>query len=187
MDDESQRLQRMIRPFLIGSFIVELLLAEAWLRFARQSSLADLLQAPGWETSLALGIPLGFAIALATRLYFSRFATRLVWEMFVPLFGNASNTNVALLALMPAIGEEILFRGVIQAEIGLLAASLLFGLLHSGFSRQLLPYGVWSTAVGLMLGGLYLATGSLWGSIAAHALVNALDTLWVRRLASRAS
>ncbi len=187
MDDESQRLQRMIRPFLIGSFIVELLLAAAWLRLVRQSSLLELLRAPGWEISLALGIPLGIAISLATRLYFSQFATGLIREMFVPLFGRVSNTDVALLAIMPALGEEILFRGVVQPEIGLIAASLLFGLLHSGFSRQLLPYGVWSTAVGLLLGGLYLATGSLWGSIAAHALVNALDALWVRKLASRVS
>lgn len=188
MDTDPSQLRRLILRVVLGSFVVELLLAEAWLRLARDSSVVGLLLQPtGLVPSLLAGLALGAAVALASRFFFSTFARRLTEDLFVPLFGHTARGDVALLSLLPGLGEEILFRGVLQPEIGLLAASLVFGLMHSGLSRRLLPYGLWATVVGALLGSLYLATGNLWGCIAAHALTNAAGISWVRRLARGSS
>ena len=56
------------------------------------------------------------------------------------------------------LGEEWLFRGVLQPLVGLVAASVLFGLAHVG-GRTMLPFGVWASVMGLVLGGLAIVTG----------------------------
>ncbi len=188
MDTNQRQLGGLLLRFAVGSLLVELLLAEAWLRLARQSSVAAvLLNGSNLGASLAAGLLLALVVALASRYYFSTFSRQILQELFVPFLGSTPRSAVLLLSLLPGLGEELLFRGVLQPEIGLPAASLVFGLMHSGLSRRLLSYGLWATLVGALLGGLYLATGNLWGSIAAHALVNAAGVAWVRQLAARSS
>jgi len=85
-------------------------------------------------------------------------------------------------------GEEILFRGWLQqglfavlgAEknillgvLGLLVASILFGLAH-----PISPlYVILATLVGLALGGVYWMTGNLLCAIVAHAVYDAIILL----------
>jgi membrane protease YdiL (CAAX protease family) len=178
-----EKFQATLSRFVVGSFIVELILAESWLRIAHQSSITKLLTFHRFPYTLALGLGLAIVIALLSRAFFTRFTPQLIHELFVPIFSRVSNSNLLLISLLPGLGEEILFRGVLQAEVGLIGASLIFGFLHSGFSRRLLPYGLWATLVGFLLGLLYLFTGSIWGSIATHAIVNALGVIWIKRLA----
>lgn len=186
MEADNGRLRGALLALVIASFAVELMLSEVWLRWARSSTLLELLLLPqGLGRSLAAGLILGIALALASRVFFATFARELTEELFVPVFGGTTPGDLALLSLLPGLGEEILFRGVLQPEIGLVPASLVFGLMHSGLSRRLLPYGLWATVVGALLGSLYLWSGNLWGCIAAHALVNALGIWWIRRLAGR--
>ena len=186
MDASTKRLRRTIQGIVLASFAVELLLAEAWLRLGRGSSIAGLLHSDGLEVPLVAGLALGLATALASRVFFSTLARDLTREIFVPLLGRTTNADLLLLSVLPGLGEETLFRGVLQPEIGLPAASIVFGLLHSGLSRQLLPYGLWAALVGGVLGALYMVTGSLWGCIVAHALINALGIGWMRRLTKTA-
>ncbi len=183
MDLETDRLQIILRRFVVGSFIVEMILAESWLRIARQSSITKLLSLQGLSFSVALGLGLALVLALSSRIYFTRFTPQLIRELFIPIFGRVSGSNILLISLLPGLGEEVLFRGVIQPELGVAGASVIFGLMHSGLSRRLLPYGVWSALVGLVLGLLYLATGNIWGAVAAHSLINALGALWLKHLA----
>ena len=63
-------------------------------------------------------------------------------------FGVASAIAVGVGA---GIGEEWLFRGVLQPLIGSIVASVVFGIAHVG-GRSMLPFGVWATAMGLVLG-----------------------------------
>ncbi|MFO8098965.1 MAG: CPBP family glutamic-type intramembrane protease, partial [Salinibacter sp.] len=80
--------------------------------------------------------------------------------------------------------------GWLQAEVGLVGASLLFGAAHV-WSREALPYGLYAAAMGGLLGGLLVVTHSLWAPILAHALNNvlgfwALKNEWLPRIAGRA-
>jgi membrane protease YdiL (CAAX protease family) len=84
-----------------------------------------------------------------------------------------------LLALASGIGEEVLFRGWLQAEVGLVAASLLFGAAHV-WGRETWPYGLYAAGMGGVLGGLLMVTGSLWAPVLAHALNNLLGFLALR-------
>jgi hypothetical protein len=80
--------------------------------------------------------------------------------------------NVFMIAILPAIGEELLFRGILQklffewtksAILGIAIASILFSLLHLQF-QGFIP----RLALGLMFGFLYYWTGSLWIPITTH-------------------
>lgn len=169
-----------------GSFVAEIAISELWLRHSRGSSILDLLSdAPAWPAALGLGALLGVAIALASRALFATIAPGLIRDVFIPAFSHARYPDILLMSILPGIGEEILFRGVIQPAAGIIPASLIFGFIHSGFSIRLLPYGIWAAAVGAALGLLYIFTGNLWGSISAHALINAMGGLWIMRMARR--
>ena len=99
---------------------------------------------------------------------------RIVRDHLVPLFRDAGPVALGAVSLAAGIGEELLFRGVIQDGIagpagpvaGLLIASLLFGLAHA-----ITPaYFVLASLMGLYLGGIYLATGNLLVPILVHFL-----------------
>jgi hypothetical protein len=81
------------------------------------------------------------------------------------------------------MSEELLFRGVMLPAIGLnatglVATSLLFGILHLS-GRQQWPYVVWASVVGLLLGFSALATGNLLVPIVAHIGTNLISSyLW---------
>jgi membrane protease YdiL (CAAX protease family) len=91
-----------------------------------------------------------------------------------PLFAACTRLDLALIALAAGVGEESLFRGVIQPALGrslgtgpaLAATSVLFGLLH-----PITPtYAVLAGLIGAYLGGVWLATGNLLVVVIAHAL-----------------
>jgi len=79
------------------------------------------------------------------------------------------------LALLSGVAEEAFFRGALQPQVGLLAASLLFGAAHFVPRRELLPWTGFSIAAGLLLGGLFDATGNLLAPIVAHAVINGVN------------
>lgn len=92
-------------------------------------------------------------------------------------------TNLLLVALAPAIAEEVLFRGVMQKLItqmvknGWIAAlitAVIFSILHFQF-LGFMPRAL----LGFLLGAIYFATGSLWLSIAAHFLNNGLQVVLI--------
>jgi membrane protease YdiL (CAAX protease family) len=73
------------------------------------------------------------------------------------------------------VAEEAFFRGALQPHVGLVAASLIFGLAHFAPRRDLLPWTAFSLGAGLLLGGLFEMTGNLLAPVAAHALINAVN------------
>jgi membrane protease YdiL (CAAX protease family) len=105
-----------------------------------------------------------------------------VRERIAPLFAGASPAQLAAIALLAGIGEEALFRGVLQEALagrfpawaGLVLASLLFGAVHWVTDT----YAVLAGIVGLYLGTLYLLTDNLLAPIATHALYDVV-ALWV--------
>ena len=89
--------------------------------------------------------------------------------------------NLIVIAIIPAIGEELLFRGVIQKLFTELANSkgfaviltaVLFSALHMQFFGFLPRF-----ALGVLLGFLYVWSGSLWVPITAHFINNAMAVI----------
>ncbi|MBK9335220.1 MAG: CPBP family intramembrane metalloprotease [Lewinellaceae bacterium] len=89
--------------------------------------------------------------------------------------------NLALIALLPAIGEEIVFRGVVQQQLqrrihspwlAILLAAAVFSFIHfqfEGFLPRLL--------LGVLLGWLYWRTQNFWVPVAAHFANNAVQVI----------
>ncbi|KZL49114.1 CPBP family intramembrane glutamic endopeptidase [Nodularia spumigena] len=80
------------------------------------------------------------------------------------------------LGLLPALSEELLFRGVMLPALGfnyvaVIVSSLAFGVLHLSGSEQW-PYVIWATIIGLILGFSALFTGNLLVPIIAHMITN---------------
>jgi membrane protease YdiL (CAAX protease family) len=117
--------------------------------------------------------------------------SREIEETVAPLFLGCSPLVLALVSLAAGVGEEALFRGVIQAAlgsathpaVGLLGASVLFGLTHLVTRTYALLAGV----LGLYLGAITMISGNLVPAIVAHALYDFVALLYWTRAASAAA
>jgi membrane protease YdiL (CAAX protease family) len=106
-------------------------------------------------------------------------------QMVVPLFAGESIAGLALISLLAGVGEEALFRGVMQSVLAgslgtvlaLLVTSTVFGLVHY-VTRT---YAVMAGAIGLYLGVLALAFDSLVVPMIVHALYDFLALLHLTR------
>ena len=88
---------------------------------------------------------------------------------------TASLGSILLVGLLAGVGEELLFRAALQPWLGIVVASLLFGLMHSGTARLnegasagKLAYVLATVVAGYLLGILYVKVGLL-AAISAHA------------------
>lgn len=93
--------------------------------------------------------------------------------------------NMVMIAVLPAVGEELLFRGLLQRlfrdwlkspHAAIFLAAFLFSAMHLQFYGFLPRF-----ALGLMFGYLYLWSGSLWVPVFAHFLNNgsAVAVAWL--------
>jgi membrane protease YdiL (CAAX protease family) len=89
--------------------------------------------------------------------------------------------NVFIIALLPAICEELFFRGVLQRIIiqmtrnpwvGIVITAVLFSALHMQF-LGFLP----RMFLGIILGALYWFSGSIWTTMIAHFVNNAVQVI----------
>jgi membrane protease YdiL (CAAX protease family) len=88
-----------------------------------------------------------------------------------------------ILGVLPAIAEEVFFRGILQRLlilvtkrpwVGIIFTAILFSALHGqflGFFPRLV--------LGIVLGALYWYSGSLWPGILAHFINNAVQVILV--------
>jgi hypothetical protein len=102
-------------------------------------------------------------------------------ELAPRLIDGASRGGLVLVSIFSGIGEEAFFRGAVQQEFGLVAASLLFGLAHVGPDRRYLVWTAWAALAGFVFGGLYEATGGLLAPALAHSAHNAATLLLWKR------
>jgi membrane protease YdiL (CAAX protease family) len=91
------------------------------------------------------------------------------------VIGRPSVGECIVLALASGVAEEALFRGALQPQVGLFAASLIFGLAHFAPRRDLWPWTLFAAATGLMMGILFEWTGNLIAPAIAHVLINAVN------------
>ena len=110
------------------------------------------------------------------------FAAEKQAEQIIQAFLNVDSLsglafNLVLIALIPAIGEELFFRGIVQkllmewtkhAWLAIVISGIIFSALHFQF------YGfIPRMMMGILLGYLFYWTGSLWIPILAHFTNNA--------------
>lgn len=101
-------------------------------------------------------------------------------EVLVPLFARFGLASAVAVGACAGLGEEWLFRGVLQPLVGWIPASIAFGAAHIG-GRSMLAFGAWATGMGLALGGLAIATGGLTAPIVAHGVYDILALAYLRR------
>ena len=109
---------------------------------------------------------------------------RLSNELAPHLVDDAKRRDLVLVSIFSGVGEEAFFRGALQPEIGLVASSLLFGVLHVGPDRRYLVWTLWVVAAGFLFGLLYLWTGGILAPVTAHVMHNAATLLlwkWSRQ------
>jgi len=103
---------------------------------------------------------------------------------FLTNFQNIPQFLVGLIiiAVVPALGEEVLFRGIIQRNISnyisphlaILLSALIFSAIHIQF------YGFFPRMLlGILFGYLYFWSGNIWTAILAHFVNNAFTLLMV--------
>jgi membrane protease YdiL (CAAX protease family) len=106
-------------------------------------------------------------------------------KVLCPLLAPCTVVDLAGISLLAGLGEEMMFRGVIQGglqeflPVGLAVAgaSLLFGVLHA----VTFTYAVLASLMGAYLGWLWLATGNLAAPALTHGLYDFLVLLYLLR------
>ena len=115
---------------------------------------------------------------------FSRQAGRISWISSLRstlltmqvIFSKARFPDLVAISLIAGIAEEVLFRGVIQTQVGILPASILFGLAH-----LITPtYAVVTTIMGIYIGILYQVFDSLLVPIQLHFVYDLFALLYLR-------
>jgi len=101
-----------------------------------------------------------------------------------PLFRHVSAWDAFLLALISGVSEEVLFRGILQAQIGIVGASILFGLAHV-WRKDAVIYGIYAAFIGAIFGGVYALTQNLWAPIMAHMLNNFVAIVYCGKISQR--
>lgn len=164
--------------------VVLLLVAKLWLHLGSTT----LLPLHGTPEAILSGLGIAVGITAASSLLYRLWpAYRQSADFYLQLvLKPLILPDIIWLGLLPGMSEELLFRGVMLPAVGLnptglVATSLLFGILHLSGPQQW-PYVVWASVIGLLLGFSALATGNLLVPIVAHVFTNLLSSyLWKLR------
>jgi uncharacterized protein len=131
--------------------------------------------------SLGLGLCLGAITIAATRAIVQRAQwARALHAALRPAVHGAGDGMLLALAIASATGEELLFRGLLVPTLGVLASSLIFGMLHQIRGRGRWAWMAWATLMGLLFAAIFTATGSLAGPLVAHAAINHANLRFLR-------
>ena len=102
-------------------------------------------------------------------------------KIFTDFLSHLNLLGIIILALASGIGEEMLFRGVIQSYAGLYATSIIFGLFHIGPSLKFVPWTIFAIIMGFILGALKIYTGGLFAPILVHTIVNLVNMIMIKK------
>ncbi|MHA6251074.1 CPBP family intramembrane glutamic endopeptidase [Oceanobacillus sp. CAU 1775] len=95
------------------------------------------------------------------------------------IFRNQSVANIFLIALLVAISEELLFRGVIQTTFGYVFASILFAVIHFRYLKKIVLF-LSVVFISLFIGYIFILIENLVVTIVIHFIVDFLLGLYIR-------
>lgn len=163
------------RLLLINLYITQgltLLLALVLTAFMRINPLR-LFSVPGSWQPLLWGAAFA-ALVLAADLLISRWVPEEMTDdggINERLFAGRPVWHIAVISLVVAMCEELLFRGAVQHAWGPYWTSIVFAAIHVRYLRHWLLTGmVFGISYGL--GSIYDMTGTLWTPVAAHFLID---------------
>ena len=140
------------------------------------NGIADLLWAAAGLVVLLL---YGLAIWNLFPKSFNKLRQKMSWTGRLPIPG------IMLLALASGIAEEIVFRGFLQPKVGIVIASVVFGLVHQCKGARM--WSVFAIGAGFILGWVTIESGSLMPAMIAHSLNNFISIMLLYRRNSRES
>jgi membrane protease YdiL (CAAX protease family) len=172
-----------------GGLLVLAFALGAWLGappFA-QSSLGVAALAAGLPAVLPLLVLLAFCLR-SSNSHCVRIR-ELLDRSLLPLFEHSSWLDLLFISVLAGLGEEALFRGVLQVAAepivgvpgALVLASLLFGLAHAVTPG----YVVLAALMGGYLGLLFVWCSDIWLPIVAHAAYDFIALAYLRRRRAR--
>lgn len=134
-----------------------------------------------WLMSLGLGVILGASTIAATPPIVRRWSwARALHLALRPAVHRARDGALLGVALASAIGEELLFRGLLVPIVGVVVSSAAFGLLHQIRGRARWAWMGWAALMGLLFAEIFAMTGSLVGPLLAHAAINHSNLRFLR-------
>ncbi|MHA6483857.1 lysostaphin resistance A-like protein [Paenibacillus sp. strain BS8-2] len=171
---------RMLLINLYATQALTLIIGIIWLLFQRQN-LIQLLAIPTVPTVIWWGLGLA-AVVLLVDILISRWVPEDAADdggVNERIFKNRVVWHIAVISLVVAICEELLFRGAVQHAIGPYWTSIVFAAIHVRYLRHWIPTGlVFSISYGL--GWIYEQSGSLWAPILAHFAIDFVMGLIIR-------
>jgi membrane protease YdiL (CAAX protease family) len=176
-----------------GSLAVVAVLLGWWLHCPPAEAIAWTWQGVGWGLLACLPMLVLLAATVYTPLPAFERLKRFFDGILVPLFRHCTWLDLAVISAVAGLGEEALFRGVIQEVIarwtgepagpwvGLAVASVIFGLLHA-----ITPtYALLATVMGLYLGWLWIETENLLVPITAHGVYDFIALGYLVKICAR--
>jgi len=149
-------------------------------------SIAWLVGGPSLSEIFVLQQPLllQLAVGIATGLFTGWLAWQLIRQPFMdPVRHKYGDTlgafklnrlQIVYISLCAGIGEEILFRGIIQPHIGIWLTSILFVAIHgylNPMNGRLFIYGIYMTLIIVVI-GYFAETIGLYSAMAAHTVID---------------
>lgn len=143
---------------------------------------------------IGIGAGVGLLIVAITQWMNLKFLwSRTLSENLGKILGERTLVEIFFFAAASGFGEEIFFRGAMQHLLsvswwsgvegnifGLLIASIIFGLLHTGPDKKVfLPWTIFASIVGVIMGGIYWYTGDLIAPIIAHFTINYFNLQYI--------
>ena len=131
-------------------------------------------------TGLAAGLAAAAAMVVMTRWLVPRAEPlQRVARALASFTGPMSWSGCVVLATSSALGEELLFRAVLQEQLGFPIALLLFAAVHVPSERDLWLWPITALATGSVLGLLYELTGAALAPAVAHLIWNLVILRWI--------
>ena len=81
------------------------------------------------------------------------------------------------LAIVSSAAEEVIFRGLLQPNLGFVLTSILFGAVHFVPRATLFPWTLFALVAGFVLGWLFEETEGLIAPVIAHSMVNSINLM----------
>jgi uncharacterized protein len=170
--------------FAWGLYLFLALAGVIWIGIQREFiPLALFVDVERWWLDLGLGVATGLLLLAVWWVAERMFPlARELEARLASALGPLTLSEALALALLSGFAEELFFRGAVQGSLGWAAATLLFGLLHSGPGRAFRLWALFALLAGGLFGAVMAWRGNLLGPVLGHFLVNAVN---LRRLASR--
>ncbi len=157
--------------------------AAVGLFFRGQGPMTALLPRTSWIESLGAGVITGGAALVLMGVLLLVPVVRDLERWQAGMVQNWTMLDAVAVAVFSGLAEEALIRALLQPWIGLVAAAVLFALLHIVPDRRLWAWPVIALVLGLMFGLIF----ERWGYPAAalaHIVVNMVSLLRLRRKVS---